>query len=137
MVPEIPKQKYFSRYRQLCRMICSENGEKKRIQKGKLIEEIMDYLQEHYGDADLGLAKVGTMYQLSEGYLSGVFKEQAGVNFGDFLEQVRIKKACELLRDKSLTVNQVAELVGYNSVQSFRRAFKRVQGVSPKEARNS
>ena len=78
---------------------------------------------------------MGTLYQLSEGYLSGVFKEQAGVNFGDFLEQVRINKACELLLDKSLTVNQVSEMVGYNSVQSFRRAFKRVRGMSPKEAR--
>lgn len=136
MVPEIPKQEYFSRYRQLCRMLCSENGEKKRIRKGKLIEEIMNYLKEHYSDADLGLAKVGNLYQLSEGYLSGVFKEQAGINFADFLEQVRIKKACELLQDKSLTVNQVAEMVGYNSVQSFRRAFKRVQGVSPRDARN-
>jgi len=136
MVPEIPKQEYFSRYRQLCRMVCSENGEKKRIQKGRLVEDIMDYLQEHYSDPDLGLAKVGTLYQLSEGYLSGVFKEQAGINFGDFLEQVRIGRACELLHDKSLTVNQVAELVGYNSVQSFRRALKRVQGVSPKEARS-
>lgn len=135
MASEIPKQEYFSRYRQLCRMICSENGEKKRIRKGQLIEEIMDYLKEHYSDADLGLAKVGTLYQLSEGYLSGVFKEQAGVNFADFLEQVRIKKASELLLDKSLTVNQVSEQVGYNSVQSFRRAFKRVRGISPKEAR--
>lgn len=135
MAPEISKQEYFNRYRQLCRMVCSENGERKRIRKGQLIEEIMEYLREHYSDADLGLAKVGTLYQLSEGYLSGVFKEQAGVNFGDFLEQVRINKACELLLDKSLTVNQVSEMVGYNSVQSFRRAFKRVRGMSPKEAR--
>ena len=84
----------------------------------------------------MGLARVGSQFRMSESYLSTLFKEQSGGNFGDFLETLRIEKACELLQDKTIIVTKVAEEVGYNSVQSFRRAFKRVKGVSPKEQRD-
>lgn len=135
MQPEIPQQEYFRRLRQLCRKICNDNVEKKQEQRGQLVEEIKEYIRAHYFESDMGLSRVGGEFRVSESYLSTVFKEQSGGNFADYLETLRIEKACELLQDKELTVNDVAETVGYNSVQSFRRAFKRVKGVSPKELR--
>lgn len=135
MQQEIPTQEYFRRVRQLCRKICNENVEKKQEQRGYLVEEIKNYIQEHFCESDMGLSRVGGEFRMSESYLSTLFKEQAGRNFADYLETLRIEKACQLLQDTSYTVNDVAEAVGYNSVQSFRRAFKRVKGVSPKELR--
>lgn len=135
MQPEISTQEYFQRLRQLYRRVCSDNVEKKQEQKGRMVDEIKVYIEAHFCEPDMGLARVGSEFRVSESYLSTLFKEQSGVNFGDFLETLRIGKACELLQDKSITVNEVAEEVGYNSVQSFRRAFKRVKGVSPKEQR--
>ena len=135
MQPEISTQEYFQRLRQLYRRVCSDNVEKKQEQKSRMVDEIKVYIEAHYCEPDMGLARVGSEFRVSESYLSTLFKEQSGVNFGDFLETLRIEKACELLQDKSITVNEVAEEVGYNSVQSFRRAFKRVKGVSPKEQR--
>lgn len=135
MQPEIPEQEYFQRLRQLYRKVCNDNVEKKQEQKSQMVEEIKDYIRAHYCESDMGLARVGSEFRVSESYLSTLFKEQSGGNFGDFLETLRIEKACELLQDKTITVNEVAEEVGYNSVQSFRRAFKRVKGVSPKEQR--
>lgn len=135
MQPEIPQQEYFHRLRQLCRKICNDNAEKKQEQRGQLVEEIKEYIQAHYCESDMGLSRVGSAFRVSESYLSTVFKEQSGGNFVNYLETLRIEKACELLQNKNLTVNDVAEAVGYNSVQSFRRAFKRVKGVSPKELR--
>ena len=76
-------------------------------------------------------------FQISEGYLSYVFKEQSDINFADYLEQIRIKRAQELLKTGNNTVANVAELVGYNSVQVFRRAFKRVTGISPRDMKKS
>jgi len=135
MQPEISEQEYFHRLRQLFRKVCNDNVEKKQEQKSQMVEEIKDYIREHYCESDMGLTRVGSEFRVSESYLSTLFKEQSGGNFGDFLESLRIEKACELLQDKTITVNEVAEEVGYNSVQSFRRAFKRVKGVSPKEQR--
>ena len=56
------------------------------------------------------------------------------MNFAEYLEQLRIDQACTLLKEGVL-VSLIAEKTGYNSVQSFRRAFKRVKGVSPSEYR--
>ncbi|MDE6926380.1 MAG: AraC family transcriptional regulator [Acetatifactor sp.] len=135
MQPEISEQEYFQRLRQLYRKVCNDNVEKKQEQKSRMVEEIKDYIREHYCESDMGLTRVGSEFRVSESYLSTLFKEQSGGNFGDFLETLRIEKACELLQDKTIIVSEVAEEVGYNSVQSFRRAFKRVKGVSPKEQR--
>lgn len=135
MQPEISEQEYFRRLRQLYRRVCNDNVEKKQEQKSRMVEEIKEYIRAHYCESDMGLARVGSEFRVSESYLSTLFKEQSGGNFGDFVETLRIEKACELLQDKTITVNEVAEEVGYNSVQSFRRAFKRVKGVSPKEQR--
>lgn len=136
MQPEISEQEYFQRLRQLYRRACNDNVEKKQEQKSQIVEEIKDYIRAHYCESDMGLARVGSQFRMSESYLSTLFKEQSGGNFGDFLETLRIEKACELLQDKTIIVTKVAEEVGYNSVQSFRRAFKRVKGVSPKEQRD-
>ncbi|MCM1542052.1 MAG: AraC family transcriptional regulator [Blautia sp.] len=135
MQPDISGQEYFQRLRQLYRKVCNDNVEKKQEQKSRMVEEIKDYIRAHYCESDMGLTRVGSEFRVSESYLSTLFKEQSGGNFGDFLETLRIEKACELLQDRTITVNEVAEEVGYNSVQSFRRAFKRVKGVSPKEQR--
>ena len=137
MQPKIAQQEYFQRMRHLYRKACNFNVEKKQEQKSRMVEEIKEYIRAHYCESDMGLAKVGSQFRVSESYLSTLFKEQSGGNFGDFLETLRIEKACMLLQDRTITVNEVAEEVGYNSVQSFRRAFKRVKGVSPKELRGS
>ncbi len=134
--PEESYEGYFNRLDQICQRICKETGEKKKQQRGIMIDSVIAYMNENYMDSGLGLAQVGTVFRVSEGYLSSVFKEQAGINFADYLEKVRIDKGSELLKDGSLTVNDIAAMVGYNSVQSFRRAFKRVKGISPKEARS-
>lgn len=133
--PEKSHEEYFKRFRQLCQRACIENTETKKKQRGKMINEIREYIKSNYMDSGLGLAQVGTVFRVSEGYLSTVFKEQAGINFTDYLEGIRIKKACELLKDDKNTVSEISQRVGYNSVQSFRRAFKRVKGISPKETR--
>lgn len=135
MQPEILQQEYFQRLRQLYRKVCNDNVEKKQEQKRQMVEEIKEYIRAHFCESDMGLTRVGSEFRVSESYLSTLFKEYSGGNFGDFLESLRIERACRLLRDRSITVNEVAEEVGYNSVQSFRRAFKRVMGVSPKEQR--
>ena len=121
--------------------VCSEMsmlyGQEKKFQQSKLIHRIMNYINENYSDASLGLGMIATNFNISEGYVSSLFKEQAGVNFTEYVETQRINKACELLKMTDLSINDISEKVGYNSVQSFRRAFKRLHGFSPSELRKS
>ena len=126
---------YFSRLRSICADICRQVQQNKSAQHGRLIERIQLYIQENYMDSGLGLSRISSEFHISEGYVSSLFKEQSSVNFGDYVENIRISKACQLLKENEHTVSEIAEFVGYNSVQSFRRAFKRVMGSSPKEYR--
>ena len=135
MESQISGEEYFRRLSQICENVCRQSAVKTSQQKKRMIDEVKAYLQSHYSDSGLCLAQAGSIFKVSEGYLSSLFKEYAGVNFTDYLEDIRIKKACELLKEKKATVNEIAEAVGYNSAQVFRRAFKRVTGISPKEAR--
>lgn len=128
-------EEYFKRLRSICLDICKQIRQNKSAQHGRLIERIQQYIQENYMDSGLGLSRISSEFRISEGYVSSIFKEQSSVNFADYVETIRINKACELLKENEHTISDIAEFVGYNSVQSFRRAFKRVKGISPKEYR--
>ena len=67
---------------------------------------------------------------MPESALYREFRQIFSVSFSEYLENLRIEKACELLRSQPL-VKDVSARVGYNSDYSFRRAFKRVLGVTP------
>jgi len=132
---EEPSENYYELLYQIFTSASTELQQYKISKRTRLMEKINSYVDKNYEDSNLGLAMVGTEFNISEGYVSTLFKEQAGVNFADYVEKLRIDKACELLRDDKLTIVQISEQVGYNSIQSFRRAFKKVKGVSPSKLR--
>ncbi len=109
----------------------------RKFRNVQLKENIIRYINESYQQSDLSLYKIASYFGLSEGYLSHFFKDQVGENFLSYLENERIKHACELLKNEKLSITDIALKVGYNSVHSFRRAFKRVKGVNPTAMRVS
>lgn len=113
----------------------SRINEKIHLQRSKLVKNIRNFIDENYMDSNLGLAKISSVFGISEGYISTIFKEQDGINFADYVEQLRIEKACQLLTENQYKIADISDMVGYNSVQSFRRAFKRVLGTNPTEYR--
>ena len=74
---------------------------------------------------------------MNEYYISSIFKQSTGINFSTYVEQVRIQKAQELLRESSLKTKEISEMVGDTSSNSFCRAFKRVTGMNPTDYRNN
>lgn len=62
---------------------------------------------------------------------SSVFRREVGVSIRDYIEDLRIKHACGLLRDGSMNVTDVGYVVGYEHVQTFYRAFKRRMSCTP------
>jgi len=126
---------YFKQLKSVCCSLCKEMQKKKTCNQNKLIQRIVTYINEQYMNSNLGLALVASNFNISEGYVSTIFKGNMGVNFTDYVETVRIDCACKLLENSDDIISIIAEKVGYNSVQSFRRAFKKVKGISPKELR--
>lgn len=128
-------KRYFAKVQETYLEIASSFKQVKTRQQTKLINRIINYIDEVYMNPNLGLGMVATKFNISEGYISTLFKEQTNINFTDYVEKQRINKACELLVETKLNINDISEKVGYNSVQSFRRAFKRLHGISPSELR--
>jgi AraC-like DNA-binding protein len=117
--------------------VCDLVQKQKSCSNLELMNNIKAFIDSNYMDQDLGLYKVSSQFNLSEGYFSHLFKEQTNVNFTDYLEKVRMDHANELLQNKDISINEIALAVGYNSAQSFRRAFKRISGVSPTALRKN
>lgn len=115
--------------------MCDIVNENKSDRNQNVINKIIKYIENNYMNFDLSLNIVASEFHFSEGYLSYFFKEQTGQNFIEFIEKLRIKEACELLKNTELNINEIAEKIGYNNVQSFRRAFKKVEGVNPSTLR--
>ncbi|CAN7618611.1 helix-turn-helix domain-containing protein [Paenibacillus sp. LjRoot56] len=117
--------------------LCGLIANKKNDHHNKTVEQVMMYIAEMYSDPDLNLYRVAEKMERPEKYISNLFKEVTGKNLSDHLEQVRMDQAANLLKGDTYTVDEIAARVGYNSSHSFRRAFKRVLGVSPSSYRQS
>ncbi|MBB6695792.1 helix-turn-helix domain-containing protein [Cohnella xylanilytica] len=101
----------------------------------QLAEAVKKYVDENYS-YELTLSSLAAMFHLNETYLSGLFKQIAGVTFSDYLTATRMKRAEELLRQGDLKLTDIAMLVGYSSSSYFSTAFKKHYGTSPKEYRD-
>ncbi|MFC5402034.1 helix-turn-helix domain-containing protein [Cohnella soli] len=103
----------------------------------RTVEQIKAFVGERYSDAELTLYRIAEQVERPEKYISQLFKEVTGSNLSDYLETVRMDHAVKLLLEGRYTVDEISSRVGYNSSHSFRRAFKRVTGVSPSSYRQS
>lgn len=106
------------------------------VEPAKIIPSVVSYIELNYGDCNLSLNSVAAAFELSESHLSTIFKQTMGMNFSSYLEGIRIDKAKELLGATKMKVGDISEQVGYYSVNSFCRAFKRVTGSNASEYRN-
>jgi len=74
-------------------------------------------------------------FGMTVSYLSQFFKSKTGKTILEFVTELRINKAKELLMQTDLSLNYIAEEVGYYNVSSFIRRFKQVEGITPGEFR--
>ncbi|RAV23146.1 hypothetical protein DQG23_02825 [Paenibacillus contaminans] len=91
-----------------------------------------EYLHEHC-DEDLSLEMMAGKINMSANYFSKYFKEKIGMNFTEYLTELRIRKAKNLLVESDQKIQHIAEQVGYVNVNSFIRMFKKVTGTTPGE----
>ncbi|MEF3302746.1 helix-turn-helix domain-containing protein [Paenibacillus sp. GYB003] len=100
----------------------------------KTVREVMSYVERHLED-DMTLQKAADRFGLSVSYLSKLFKDESGVNFSDFVQELRMNKARDWLEHTDMPIKDIAGKIGYASVQNFNRVFKQWCGVPPGEYR--
>ena len=98
------------------------------------IEEAKCFVKENYAN-QISVVDVAEHVQLSANYLGKLFKEYEDINISDYINKVRIEKACVLIKTTHQKNYQIAYAVGYNDPNYFSVVFKRVTGINPKEYR--
>ncbi|MHB8061029.1 MAG: helix-turn-helix transcriptional regulator, partial [Ruminiclostridium sp.] len=97
-----------------------------------VVEQAISYMKENYVN-ELSLESVADRYFLNPAYFSRLFKQYTGTTFTDYLIELRMEKAAELILLGKYKVYEVSQKVGYKSEKYFFRVFKQYTGSSPSE----
>lgn len=105
----------------------------KQMQTG-LAQQVLHYISEHFTEP-LTQDSVSHALGISGTHLSHIFSQQLHVNFREYINALRIDRACSLLYDSSLSVSQIAYLCGFGNPRTFHRAFLARCQTSPTKYR--
>ncbi len=111
-----------------------DNIEVRQIQDERMIE-MQNYIQANY--QTVTLSDMAEKFHLSEPYISRYIKQKSGKTFGEIVTNAKMKKARTLLRNSTMTVENIAYAVGYQNVEHFNRQFKKKYNITPIEYRNT
>ncbi len=96
----------------------------------------LEYIKENSAQR-IRLTDVADSVYVSQWHLSKLLNKHTGKTFSDILNGVRMDKSKELLKDPSLRICDVAEMVGFQDLAHFSRVFKKMEGMSANEYRNT
>lgn len=99
----------------------------------RLLDRVVRIVNEHLGDPELTVEQVAAEVGISRVHLHRKLKELTGQTSRDFIRNLRLKKAAEMLSEKKYAIAELADAVGFQSASSFATAFKDLFGVSPSE----
>ncbi|MEN8905628.1 MAG: response regulator [Clostridiales bacterium] len=114
-----------------------EKSEKYKSRRDtKLIENVKKYIDKNYNE-NITLSEIAEITYLNPNYFCEFFKEEMNQTFVDYLTNVRIDKAKEILKDERIKIYEISDLVGYNDSAYFCRVFKKIVGVTPTQYREN
>lgn len=129
---ELKRVTFFTEYR-----ICLENA---MMQLEKLyhasvnrtdpVEIAMAYVRKHYMEP-ISLTEMAEMARLSPNYFSTLFRKRTSMRFMEYVLQVRLEKASEMLANTEMYVYEIANACGYEDVRYFVRVYQKAYGISP------
>ena len=101
-----------------------------------IIRQVVSYINKNFSE-NISLSSISERFEVQYNYLSSLFHEQVGVSFKQYLKNIRIEYAKELLLNTNMRVNEIAYRVGYNDEKYFARIFKQQFGVAPSDMRKN
>lgn len=105
--------------------------------KKRNIVDILSYIHEHYLDDNFSVKYLAAYFETSISNISHFFKKNVGVTISQYIEQIKLDKAKELLENTDSKVSEIAQLLRYNNSTVFIEMFKKYEGVTPGGYRES
>ncbi|GIP21170.1 response regulator [Paenibacillus sp. J22TS3] len=132
-------EEYCSVITEIIIRVCDEVNRRKKVERARsLSDRIILYLDTHYFDASLNLQYIADTFHVSTSHVSRLFKKEKGINFNEYLTVLRVEKAKELLNSSQrLTVQEIANNVGFMDGKYFGQVFKKYYGITPSEYKES
>ena len=115
--------------------ICRQYAMFKETSSNKMKSGILNYVNTHFGDSNMGLETVADEFGISANYLSRFFKAETGCTFIQYVTMIRMDKARELLVDTDMPIKEIVFQIGYIDSANFVRKFKGYEGITPGQYR--
>lgn len=122
-------------YRILAEDVCELVNTSKNKDTYSLIDEICVFILKNINNTELNIPLICQKFNISTSYLSALFRKHGKGSVNSYIIMVRHDYAKELLSSTRLNINEIAAKCGYYDAHYFSRAFKKMQGVTPKEYR--
>lgn len=117
--------------RNICINICSLIREEKAQSQDKQIDDIKNYILEHYMDSSFSVQNMADYFNMALPKISSFFKNECNITIIDYVTELRMNDAKELLLEDKYTINEIVTMVGYLNTSSFIRKFKAIHGLTP------
>ena len=99
-----------------------------------IVQRVLDYMESHY-EENIKMESIADLFHYNNAYLGKMIRKEKGDSFNNILDQIRIKKAMELLKNTDDKIYQISEQVGFRNIDYFYTKFKKFAGISAKEYR--
>lgn len=113
----------------LMQLLEEQEGTENPEAEKPVLEAIIEYMNKNYA-GDITLKGTSEQFYINRSHLARIFKLKTGMTFNNYLTELRISKACELM-SQGVTISRVAEMVGYDNSRYFSRVFCKVKGCIP------
>ena len=100
------------------------------------LKRLLEYVEQSYSEP-IPLEKAASIAALESSYFSSYFHAKVGITFTDWLRQIRVKKAMELIKASDFSITEVAYEVGFRDLRAFERAFKKHTQMTPMQFKKS
>lgn len=95
---------------------------------------ILNHIFSNYNE--ITLKDLSLKYSYSERQMSRILKEYTGKTFINIIQDIKLQKACELLKNPNISINKVIETIGYSNTTHFYKIFKKHYNMTPIDYRN-
>lgn len=117
----------------LLQLNVKSEDEHKKIEN-ETMSNILEYVDKNFC-SDISIQDLSQRFYVNPNYISQLFKKELGKSFTEYLTNLRVRYACELLSNSELSLQNVADKTGYNDYFYFSKVFKKIIGKTPSKYR--
>lgn len=114
----------------------ADGGNEEESSQNQFIKKVSTYIGEHYMES-ISLDDMAEELGITRSYVSTLFTQHMGCGFVEYLNGVRVDRACTYLEQSYFKTYEIAYKVGFKDEKYFSKVFKKIKGVSPREYRIS